>query len=113
MSELRSSEETAFVQDEVKNIVQECCESLLGKVTYSADKVQQHTNEVIENILRRLTALNKPFKYVVSCVLTQKTGAGLHTASSAYWDASTDGSVLVQYENPTLRVIVNVFGLAI
>ena len=27
----------------------------------------------------------------------QKTGAGLHTASSCYWDNSTDGQYLVVY----------------
>ncbi|KAL0245289.1 hypothetical protein GEMRC1_009368 [Eukaryota sp. GEM-RC1] len=111
--ELRSSEETAFVQDEVKSIVQESCESILSKATYSADKVPQYTNELIESILKRLTALQKPFKYIVSCIFTQKTGAGFHTASSAFWDSTTDGSAIVQYENNHLRVVVTVFGLAI
>ena len=31
------------------------------------------------------------FLYVVTCVIMQKNGAGLHTASSCYWDNSTDG----------------------
>ena len=28
---------------------------------------------------------------LVNCLIMQKTGAGLHTASSCYWDNSTDG----------------------
>jgi hypothetical protein len=46
---------------------------------------------MVEVCLKRLTGLNKPFKYVVTCVIMQKNGAGLHTASSCYWDNTTDG----------------------
>ena len=41
------------------------------------------------------------------------SGAGLHTASSCYWDNSTDGSCTVRWENKTMYCIVSVFGLAI
>ena len=49
----------------------------------------------------------------VTCVIMQKNGAGLHTASSCYWDNSTDGSCTVRWENKTMYCIVSVFGLAI
>lgn len=29
--------------------------------------------------------------FLVTCVIMQKNGAGLHTASSCYWDNATDG----------------------
>ena len=50
---------------------------------------------------------------VVNCVIMQKTGAGLHTAISCYWDTSTDGSCTIKWENKTMYCIVTVFGLAI
>ena len=28
---------------------------------------------------------------LVSCVIMQKNGAGLHTAASCFWDSTTDG----------------------
>lgn len=31
----------------------------------------------------------------VTCVIMQKNGAGLHTASSCFWDSSTDGTVSI------------------
>lgn len=34
---------------------------------------------------------NLPTSFQVSCVIMQKNGAGLHTASSCYWDNTTDG----------------------
>lgn len=54
-------------------------------------QVGQWTSSMVEVCLKRLTGLNKPFKYVVTCVIMQKNGAGLHTASSCYWDNTTDG----------------------
>merc|ERR1712117_30529 len=83
-----TTEETQFVVDEVSNIIKESC-------------------------LASLTKLQKPFKYIVTCVIMQKNGAGLHTASSCYWDNSTDGSCTVRWENKTMYCIVSVFGLAI
>ncbi|VDP30968.1 unnamed protein product, partial [Echinostoma caproni] len=88
---------TAFVTDEVKNIVKDSIESTVGTSTYSHTKVQQWTSSVIEQCLNHLTKLGKPFKYVVTCVIMQKSGAGLHTASSCYWDSATDGEFLLEF----------------
>ena len=40
-------------------------------------------------------------------------GAGLHTAASCWWDATTDGSRTVRWENKTMYCICTVFGLAV
>ncbi|PRP87370.1 hypothetical protein PROFUN_01632 [Planoprotostelium fungivorum] len=57
MDDLHSSEEAAFVQEDVQNIIKETS-------SYHHAKVPQWTNSVVEQCLKRLTALNKPFKYV-------------------------------------------------
>ncbi|TPP61224.1 Dynein molecular motor protein light chain, partial [Fasciola gigantica] len=113
MDDFQTGEETAFITDEVKNIVKDSIESTVGTSTYSHNKVQQWTSSVIEQCLNHLTKLGKPFKYVVTCVIMQKSGAGLHTASSCYWDSATDGSCTVKWENKSMYFIVTVFGLAI
>ena len=41
--------------------------------------------------MKKLKDLNKPFKYIVTAVIMQKNGAGLHTATSCFWDNTTDG----------------------
>lgn len=51
--------------------------------------------------------------FAVTCTIMQKNGAGLHTASSCYWDNVTDGSCTVRWENKTMYCIVSVFGLAL
>jgi dynein light chain Tctex-type 1 len=75
--------------------------------------VGQWTNDVVETCVKRLAGLNKPFKYVVTCVIMQRNGAGLHTAASCFWDNDTDGSRTVRWENKSMYCVVTAFGLAL
>lgn len=113
MDEYQSAEETSFVVDEVSNIIKEFVEGAIGGNAYQHNKVNQWTSNVVEQCLNQLTKLGKPFKYIVTCVIMQKNGAGLHTASSCFWDNTSDGSCTVRWENKTMYCIVSVFGLAI
>lgn len=54
-----------------------------------------------------------PIAIPVTCMIMQKNGAGLHTASSCYWNNDMDGSCTVRWENKTMYCIVSVFGLSI
>ncbi|XP_046668962.1 dynein light chain Tctex-type 1 [Homalodisca vitripennis] len=106
-------EESLFVVDEVSNIIKDAIEETIGGNTYQQSKVNQWTSSVVDACLAALTKLQKPFKYIVTCTIMQKNGAGLHTASSCYWDNTTDGSCTVRWENKTMYCIVSVFGLSI
>ena len=55
---------------------------ILGKQEYSAKRIHDWTSSIVESVLKSLQAVNKPFKYVVTCIIMQKNGAGLHTAST-------------------------------
>ncbi|KAB7494375.1 UNVERIFIED_CONTAM: hypothetical protein RMT77_000051 [Armadillidium vulgare] len=107
------SEEHQFVVDEVSTIIKETIETVIGGNAYASAKVNTWTSQVVETVLGSLARLNKSFKYIVTCVIMQKNGAGLHTASSCFWDNTTDGSCTVRWENKTMYCIVSVFGLAI
>ncbi|KAJ8797184.1 hypothetical protein J1605_017412 [Eschrichtius robustus] len=78
---------TAFVVDEVSNIVKEAIESAIGGNAYQHSKVNQWTTNVVEQTLSQLTKLGKPFKYIGSCT--------------------------VRWENKTMYCIVSAFGLSI
>lgn len=106
-------EETQFVVDDVSKIIKEAIEVSIGGNTYQHNKVNQWTSNVVEGCLGNLTKLQKPYKYIVTCTIMQKNGAGLHTASSCFWDNVTDGSCTVRWENKTMYCIVSVFGLAL
>nr|CAI5824318.1 unnamed protein product [Callosobruchus analis] len=81
-------EENQFIVDDVSNIVRETIETVLSGAVYQQDKVNQWSASVSEQCLSALSKLKKQFKYVVTCSIMQKTGAGLHTASSCYWDSA-------------------------
>ena len=93
------SRQAIFVADDVNEIIKESIDAVLQNAAYSHAKVGQWTSSAVETTLRRLTALKKPFKYVVTCVIMQKNGAGLHTASSCYWDNETDGASSLRVAN--------------
>uniref|UniRef100_A0A2K6EED4 Dynein light chain Tctex-type 1 n=1 Tax=Propithecus coquereli TaxID=379532 RepID=A0A2K6EED4_PROCO len=69
MEDYQAAEETAFVVDEVSNIVKEATESAIGGNAYQHSKVNQWTTNVVEQTLSQLTKLGKPFKYIVTCVI--------------------------------------------
>uniref|UniRef100_A0A8C4V3Z2 Dynein light chain Tctex-type 3 n=1 Tax=Falco tinnunculus TaxID=100819 RepID=A0A8C4V3Z2_FALTI len=91
----------------------ECIENVLGKTDYNHNKVNQWTAAIVEQSLTHLVKLGKTYKYIVTCAVMQRSGAGLHTASSCFWDTTTDGACTVRWENRTMNCIVNVFAVAI
>ncbi|KAL6459519.1 hypothetical protein SRHO_G00000140 [Serrasalmus rhombeus] len=113
MEDFQTGEETAFVVEEVSAIVKEAVEGAIGGNAYQHSRVNQWTNNVVEQCLSQLSKLGKPFKYIVTCIIMQKNGAGLQTACSCFWDNTTDGSCTVRWENKSMYCIVSVFGLAI
>ena len=112
-AEEEDNEASSFVVDEVSNIIKESIETAIGGNSYTSNKIGIWTNSIVESTLASLTKLQKAFKYIVTCIIMQKNGAGLTTASSCYWDKEMDGSCTVRWENKTIYCIVTVFGLAI
>ncbi|XP_055380986.1 dynein light chain Tctex-type [Condylostylus longicornis] len=110
MDDLR--DENQFIVDDVSKIIKEAIESTIGGNAYQHDKVNNWTGQVVEACLSVLTKQQKPYKYIVTAMIMQKNGAGLHTASSCFWNNETDGSCTVRWENKTMYCIVSVFGLA-
>ncbi|MEW5303561.1 MAG: hypothetical protein WDW38_001899 [Sanguina aurantia] len=98
---------------EVDTMVRESISGALGDNQFAHSKIELWTNNIVEGCLKRLAALNKPFKYVVTCNLTQKAGAGLHAACCTRWNQQTDGKLTVQWENATMLVLVTVLWFSI
>ncbi|KAL0088435.1 dynein light chain Tctex-type 1, partial [Phycomyces blakesleeanus] len=88
-------------------------ESVLLDVDYAHGKVPSWNSTIIDNCLKKLKDMNKNYKYVVTCVIMQKNGAGFYAGSSVYWDNLHDGNASHRYETKSLYAIVNVFGLSV
>ncbi|TMW55408.1 hypothetical protein Poli38472_013299 [Pythium oligandrum] len=95
--DLQSSEELAFVAEEVDRIILAAIESSLKDEVYDELQVAQWIDTICETIMKGLSELRKPLKYVVSCLIMQKNGAGLHSSISCHWDTVTDGAHVVKW----------------
>jgi len=98
---------------EVKTIIESAIDPVLSAQVYNPKKVNDWTTAIVESVLKGLQNLAKSYKYVVTCIIMQKNGAGLNTSSTCFWDAKTDGSCSVRWDNKTLHAIVTVFALHI
>ncbi|KAJ8657420.1 hypothetical protein O0I10_006976 [Lichtheimia ornata] len=102
-----------FNKDEVTTMIKETVESVIQDAEYSHSKVPQWNSSIIDACLAKLKEVNKSYKYVVTCVVMQRNGAGFYAGSSVYWDNARDGSAAYRYENKSLYALVNVFALSV
>uniref|UniRef100_A0ABI7VXP8 Dynein light chain Tctex-type 3 n=1 Tax=Felis catus TaxID=9685 RepID=A0ABI7VXP8_FELCA len=102
-----------FNVDEAHNIVKECIDGVLGGEDYNQNNINQWTASIVEQSLTHLVKLGKAYKYIVTCAVVQRSAYGFHTASSCFWDTTSDGTCTVRWENRTMNCIVNVFAIAI
>jgi dynein light chain Tctex-type 1 len=86
-----------FNSEQVQKITENAVQAVIGgtQLVYQRDKVNQWTQQIIEQIIKELAKLCKNFKYVVTCIIQQNNGAGIQSAATAYWDTKTDGLISV------------------
>lgn len=113
MAEPFQDDSAEFVVEDVETIVRQAIHNSLNDSAYNAKKVNGWTDSIVQNCLKDLQALARPFKYIITSIIMQKTGAGLNTSVSMYWDASKDGYCKVPWQNGTMHCIVTVYGLSV
>ena len=106
-------EDDAFPSDDVYSILKESADGAIGSSDYQRTKVGVWTSAIVQQSLSQLSKIEKPFKYIVTCMMMQKTGAGFHTASSCYWDNTADDSCTVKWENNSMYCVISAFGLTL
>ncbi|EAR85130.1 dynein light chain tctex-type 1 protein (macronuclear) [Tetrahymena thermophila SB210] len=97
------------INDKALQIIKE----KIDKKSYNSNDAQRWTNQLCDDVLKFLTTLNKNFKFIVNCMIMQKSDAGLHISGSCYWDNEIDGSLVVKYETNSIVCIMNIFGCAL
>lgn len=65
------------------------------------------------DVLSELRSVSLDHKYCVSTLISENSGAGLHSFASAVADSGRDGQLSVVWENPSIRVLVTVFAAAL
>mmetsp|Transcript_5980 Transcript_5980/g.8209 ORF Transcript_5980/g.8209 Transcript_5980/m.8209 type:complete len:121 (+) Transcript_5980:74-436(+) len=102
-----------FSHEDVEQTVKTAIQSCLNEVMYNPKKVDDWTNAIVDSCVKELQSQNRPFKYVVTCIIMQKNGAGMNTSASMFWDSGKDGFRHVAWENSTIHCIVTVYGCAV
>lgn len=107
-------DETAeFSREEVEMFAHKAIQSILTDQNYSNKKVNEWANSIVISCLKDLQNYEKPFKYFITCIIMQNTGAGLNTATSTYWDTTKDGFCKVNFHNKTIHCILTIFGVSV
>ncbi|XP_054164038.1 dynein light chain Tctex-type 1-like [Oppia nitens] len=110
---MTNSDNNWFDSDVVNKTTKEVVETIIGSNTYQHSEVTNWSNTIVEQVMQQLVKNNNKFKYIVTCAIIQKNGAGLQTATSCYWDNTTDGYTTVRWENKSLHSIVQIFAVTI
>lgn len=95
----------AFVRASVNDAVTE----IIGDASYTHDSTTQWTNSIVENLVRKFVNIDRDNKYIVSCMIVQKSDAGMRSATSCFWNAQTDNGHSVTTERSDMYVITTVF----
>jgi dynein light chain Tctex-type 1 len=68
-----------LVTEDLATTIKQSVETVLGaeNLPFQPEKVNQWCQQIIDACLKDLIKADKPFKYVVTCIIMQKNGAGL------------------------------------
>ncbi|KAA0149226.1 hypothetical protein FNF27_05574 [Cafeteria roenbergensis] len=112
-------DESAFVNEEVEGVVGKIVHDELNEKEWEEDKVAGWMTSITEKSTEALADLGKPFKYLVTCVIMQDTGAGVSSTPVASFDGVSDGLVAITWptekarETASMYCIVTVCGMAL
>jgi dynein light chain Tctex-type 1 len=100
-----------FQVEDVEQLVKQSLQSTITQETrYDPETANTLSKNILEACMKNLVGMQRPFKYVVTILIMQKNGAGMHTAMGALWDSRKDGTAKIPWENDTMHVIVTVYG---
>ena len=110
-----SSEQFEFPQlaETVTTLALDVMFKVLESKKYTPARTSEWADTIGNGIIEKMRATAPYFKYVVTCFIIEKVGAGLHFESVSHWDAKTDGSITAKFENDSLICLCTVVGVAL
>ncbi|KAJ2011883.1 hypothetical protein GGI06_004356 [Coemansia sp. S85] len=97
--------------DEIKKYLKSAVEmAVTGGEEYLHSKVPELQKNINDYALKKVSAAIPPtYKVVVTCMIVQNTGSGIHTASTVRWQPDQDMAVSYVFHNDAMVVDVNAF----
>ncbi|KAJ1456890.1 Tctex-1 [Pelagophyceae sp. CCMP2097] len=102
-----------FPGEDVEIVMKTAISQTLGDAPFISKKVVDWTRTIIDSCIKEFQALGRPYKYVVTVLIMQKTGSPSDTGAAMFWDAGKDGVVSTLWENTTMYVNVTTYGVAL
>ena len=85
---------------------------ILQGINYNKEKATSWCSQLIDQVIRGLLKLGKPFKYVITCVMQQNNSAGMNTFGCGFFEES-DGSVSKSIAINDLYFAITIFAVLI
>eukprot|EP00756_Hemistasia_phaeocysticola_P050666 Hpha_TRINITY_DN25862_c0_g1::TRINITY_DN25862_c0_g1_i1::g.19956::m.19956/K10420/DYNLT; dynein light chain Tctex-type 1 len=99
-------------QDELRAVVAQVVGSIFHEtLQYSHQKCDQLATQIVEKCSTSLGQKGEK-KYIVTCTMFQKTGAGCQTKVACHWDADQDASFQHRVENKSVVCVTQAFAVS-
>jgi hypothetical protein len=72
--------------DKIQGILDE----ILKDQMYDEMQSSQMVNDILEKVMEYLNSLQKPYKYITECFLSQRVGSGFTNFTSTFYDRTMD-----------------------
>ena len=95
--------DAGFPEEEIQQALEQAVQATMDEVncTWDEAKVAQQINDITEAAMKNLAELKLPYKYVVNCMLVQKTDRPLYSSFSTFLENNIDGQQ--NYVYPPIR----------
>jgi dynein light chain Tctex-type 1 len=94
-------DDAGFDEEVIEKCLSDTLELVLSNETWEEKRAPHLINEICEKTMKSLAELQRPYKYIVTCMLMQKTGAGVQSTYSCSWENNSDGLKWITF--PHLR----------
>lgn len=100
--------------DELNQIIREAIsKNLHGENTFKPEELQIWNDAIVHQCLDELSKLSKPYKFIVTCIINQRDGAGFYSHSSCFLNTDTDSIATIRWDNDVMHCVVSVYSLAL
>ncbi|OMJ95405.1 hypothetical protein SteCoe_1165 [Stentor coeruleus] len=107
-----SLEDDEILIDELGSTARKVMEEVITQDLYfDPENINSWCQQIIDHCLKEFSKLAKPFKYIVTCFIMQRNGAGFQCASTCFWDTKTDGIISVTGDFPYLNCLVTIYAV--
>ncbi|CEF65666.1 Dynein light chain Tctex-type 3 [Strongyloides ratti] len=101
-------------QEEVSAVCKEALDTIIGKSTYDYNEANKWIKQIVETVRANLVTMDRPYKFIVSCVILQNNiGAGMNISSTCYWDKNSDQYYAFRWENKSILAACYVYAVVI